>query len=75
MRYKQLKLEMQKKCRKAFNGYISDIIHESYESGKKKNFLITRIKSLHTADYCGVDTLQKDSILYSDNLEKATFGI
>ena len=66
---------MQKECRKAFNGYMSDIIRESYESGKKKSFLIIRIKLLPTADYCGVDTLQKDGILYSDNLEKATFSI
>ena len=37
--YKQLKKEMQKECRKSYNEYMSNIIHESYENGKKKNFL------------------------------------
>ena len=37
---------------------------------KRKNSLFSYIKSLHT-DYCGVDTLQKDGILYSDNQDKA----
>ena len=60
---------MQKECRKAFNEYMSDIIHESYENGIKKK-LFSYIKSLRT-DYCGVDTLQKDGILYSDNQDKA----
>ena len=44
---------------------MSNIIHESYENGKKKK-LFSYIKSLR-ADFCGVDTLQKDDVLYSDN--------
>ena len=60
---------MQKECRKAFNEYMSDIIHESYESGKKKK-LFNYIKSLRT-DHCGIDTLQKDGVLYSDSQDKA----
>ena len=59
---------MQKECRKSYNEYMSNIIHESYENGKRKK-LFTYIKSLH-ADFCGVDTLQKD-VSYSDNHDKA----
>ena len=44
---------------------MSNIIHESYENGKKKK-LFSYIKSLCT-DFCDVDTLQKDGILYSDD--------
>ena len=60
---------MQKECHKAFNEYMSDIIHESHENVKKKK-LFRNIKSLRT-DYCGVDTLQKDGVVYSDNQDKA----
>ena len=69
LHYKHLKNVMQKECHKAFNEYMSDIIRESYENGKKKK-LFSYIKSLRT-DYCGVDTLQKDGVLYSDNQDKA----
>jgi len=43
--YKQLKKEMQKECHKSYNEYMSNIIHESYENGKKKK-LFSYIKSL-----------------------------
>ena len=69
LHYKQLKKEMQKECRKSYNEYMSNIIHESYENGKKKK-LFSYIKSLRP-DFCGVDTLQKDGILYSDDQDKA----
>ena len=48
---------------------MSNIIHESYENGKRKNFF-SYIKSLRT-DFCGVDTLQKDNVLHSNNQDKA----
>ena len=48
---------------------MTDIIHDSYKNGKKKK-LFSYIKSLCT-DYCGVDTLQKDVMLYSDSQDKA----
>ena len=35
----------------------------------KRKKLFNYIKSLRT-DFCGVDTLQKDGILYSDDLDK-----
>ena len=34
LHYKQLKKEMQKKCRNSYNQYMSNIIHESYENEK-----------------------------------------
>ena len=40
-----------------------------YKNDKKKK-LFSYIKSLYT-DYCGVDTLQKDGMLYSDSQGKA----
>jgi len=67
--YRRLKKEMQKECRSSFNEYMSSIIHESYENGKNKK-LFSYIKSLRK-DYCGVDTLQKDGISFSENQDKA----
>ena len=69
LHYKKLKKEMQKECRKSYNEYMSNIIHESYENGKKKK-LFSYIKSLR-ADFYGVDTLQKDDVLYPKNQYKA----
>ena len=71
LHYKQLKKEMQKEYHKSYNEYMSNIIHESYENGKRKK-LFTYIKSISLhANFCGVDTLQKDNISYSDNHDKA----
>jgi len=67
--FKSLKRQMQKECRSTYNEYMSDIIHESYETGKKKK-LFSYIKSLRS-DYCGVPTLKVNDTSYSDNLTKA----
>ena len=44
LHYKQLKKEMQKECCKSYNEYMSNIIHESYENGKKKKLQLQLYK-------------------------------
>ena len=61
---------MQRECRKSYNKYMSDIIHDSYVNSKKKK-LFSFIKSLRK-DYCGVLTLQKDGLRHDDNQAKAS---
>ena len=68
--FKDLKRQMQKECRKSYNKYMSDIIHDSYVNSKKKK-LFNFIKSLRK-DYCGVPTLQKDGLRHDDNQAKAS---
>ena len=68
--FKDLKRQMQRECRKSYNKYMSDIIHDSYVNSKKKK-LFSFIKSLRK-DYCGVPTLQKDGLWHDDNQAKAS---
>ena len=63
--FKDLKRQMQRECRRSYNKYMSDIIHDSYVNSKKKK-LFSFIKSLRK-DYCGVPTLQKDGLRHDDN--------
>ena len=67
--FKVLKKEMQRECRRSYNNYMSNIIHDSYANSKKKK-LFSYIKSLRK-DYCGVPTLQKDGLSYDGNQAKA----
>ena len=68
--FKDLKRQMQRECRKSYNKYMSDIIHDSYVNSKKKK-LFSFIKSLRK-DYCGEPTLQKDGLRHDDNQAKAS---
>ena len=63
--FKDLKRQMQRDCRRSYNKYMSDIIHDSYVNSKKKK-LFSFIKSLRK-DYCGIPTLQKDGLRHDDN--------
>ena len=56
--FKELKRRMQRECCNSYNKYMSTIINQSHERGKK-NKLFSYIKLLRT-DYCVVSTLQKD---------------
>jgi len=63
--FKDLKRIMQRECRRSFNKYMFNIVHESYLSGKKRK-LFRYIKSLRS-DRCGIDTLLKDGCYFTDN--------
>jgi len=67
--FKMFKKKLQKECRNSYNNYMSSIINESHERGKKKT-LFSYIKSIRT-DYCGVSTLQKNGVQYNKNQDKA----
>ena len=67
--FKELKRRMQRECCNSYSKYMSTIINESYEKGKKKK-LFSLIKSPRT-DYCGASTLQKDGVQYNENQDKA----
>ena len=60
---------MQRECKKAFRNYMSNVICDPYQSGKKKK-LYRYMKSLRS-DYCGPGTLCKDGTDYVDNQAKA----
>jgi len=61
---------MQRECRRSYNKYMSDIIHDSHAISKKKK-LFSNIKHLWK-DHCSVPTLQKDGVKYDENQAKAS---
>jgi len=69
LRYKSLKREIQRECRKARNSYMARSLFDPFKSGRKKNFF-RYIKSLRK-DSCGISMLQSDGITYSNNVDKA----
>lgn len=67
--FKELKRKMQKECRRAFNRYMFNSIHDPYLSGRRKK-LYRHIKSLRS-DQCGISTLMDNGTCYTDNQAKA----
>ncbi|MCG7874753.1 MAG: hypothetical protein JAY78_00305 [Candidatus Thiodiazotropha taylori] len=66
-RYKQLQKESQYECKKAYNGYVSDIVTSDQNSKKLYSFIKEK-----RCDSSGVSPLKKDGIAYSDPKVKAT---
>ena len=60
---------MQTATRQTFNGYMHRMIHNSYQSGKKKQFY-RYIKSLRS-DRAGIPPLLKDNQTFTDSQDKA----
>ena len=67
-RYKQLKKESQKECRKAYPAHVNDLVSDDQTGNPKKLYSFIKSKK---CDASGVAPLQSNGINHSDSIRKS----
>jgi len=69
--YNEIKKQIQRKCKKAHDKYVSDIINPDNQHSNKKSW--SYIKSKKNEQF-GISTLKKNHQMFTDNLTKANIS-